>query len=136
MDAAAYENNIDAGLYKLSGRKNNCHDSNLYWPTSIKDTIRWFPFLSIMEHTDNLIKSNKGISPSLLRFFAMFELRLIGDKDKLDSIAIRCINCKKGTVLYLKTSTFEEMITKCVLNKILHRVGILWIISFNDEIKY
>ena len=28
------------------------------------------------------------------------------------------------------------MITEFVLNEILHHVGMLWIISFNDEIKY
>ena len=124
-------------LYKpYEKKKFDLHYSDEYWPTSKKDTIKWFPFIAIMEQTENIMNINKGIIPSLLKVFAMFELRLIGDKDKLDSIAIRCINCKKGTVLYLKTSTFEEMITKCVLNKILHRVGIFWIISFNDEIKY
>ena len=51
-------------------------------------------------------------------------------------IAIRCINCKKGTGLYLQNSTFKEMITKCLLNSILHRVGMLWIISSNNEMKY
>ena len=56
------------------------HDSDLYWPTLIKDTIQWFPFPTIMEHTTNIIKSNKGIIPSLLKVFSMFELRLIGDK--------------------------------------------------------
>ena len=70
----------------------NRHDSNLYWSTSIKDTIQWFPFLAIMEHTANIINPNKGIIPSLLKAFAMFELRLIGDKEKLDAIDIRCIN--------------------------------------------
>ena len=42
----------------------------------------------------------------------MFELHLIGDIHKVDGIDIRCINCKKETCLYLRTSTFEEMITK------------------------
>ena len=40
----------------------------------------------------------------------MFELRLIDDKYELEDIAISCINCKKETGLYLRTSTFEEMI--------------------------
>ena len=44
----------------------------------------------------------------------MFELRLIGDKEKVDVIAIRCINSKKETGLYMKKYKFEEMITKYV----------------------
>ena len=48
-----------------------------------------------MEHTTNIMKPNKGIIPSLLKEFAIFELLLIGDKEKLDAIAIMCINCKK-----------------------------------------
>ena len=58
----------------------NLHYSDLYWPTSINDTIEWFPFLVIMENTENIMKINKGIIPSLLKVFAMFGLRLIGDK--------------------------------------------------------
>ena len=75
-----------------------------------------------MEHTENIPNLNKGIITSLLMVFAMFELRLIDDIYKLEVIAIRCINCNKEIVLYLRTSTFEEMITKCVLNAILHHV--------------
>ena len=66
----------------------------------------------------------------------MFELYLIDDRDKLDSISIRCTNCKKETVLYLTTFTLEEMITKFVLNTILHHVGMSWIICSNEKTKY
>ena len=66
----------------------------------------------------------------------MFELRLIDDKDKLDTIAIWCINCKKATGLFLIQSTFEEMITKFVLNTIFHHVGMSWITISKDEMKY
>ena len=55
-----------------------------------------------MEHTDNIINLNKGIITSLLTVFSFFDLRLIGDKDKMDAIDIRCINCKKETGLYFK----------------------------------
>ena len=78
----------------------NCHDSNLYWPTTIKDIIKWFLFLAIMEHTCNITNPIKGIILSLLKLFSMFELRLIDDKDELDAIDIRCINCKKETDLH------------------------------------
>ena len=96
LDAAAYKFNIDANLYKPSKNKEvDCHDSDLYWPTTIKDTIQWFPFLIIMEHTANILNPDKGLIPSLLKVFSMFELRLFDDIDKLEVIAIRCINCKK-----------------------------------------
>ena len=76
------------------------HDSKLYWPTSLKDTIQWFPFIPIMEHTANILKPNKGLIPSLLRVFAMPELLLIDDRYKVEAIAIRCISCKKIRSLY------------------------------------
>ena len=55
----------------------------------------------------------------------MFQLRLFDDKQEkegkvVDIITISCINCNKGTALYLRNSTIEEMITKLVLNTILY----------------
>ena len=76
-----------------------------------------------MEHTENIMWTNNGLILSLLKVFAMFELRLNCDEEKLDAISIRCINCKIETGLYLKNTTFYEMITKLVLNYILHHVG-------------
>ena len=58
-----------------------------------------------MEHTANIMNTNKGRIPSILWVFAMFRLRLIDDRDKLEAVAIRCINCKKETGLYLGDST-------------------------------
>ena len=47
---------IDDNVYKPSDKKEiDCHDSNLYWPTSIKNTIQWFHFLAIIEHPANII---------------------------------------------------------------------------------
>ena len=89
-----------------------------------------------MEHTTNIQNPNKGLIPSLLNMFAMFQLRLFDDKYEVIIIAIRCINCKKETGLYLRNSTFEEIITKFVLNTILHHVGMSWIICSNAEMKY
>ena len=66
----------------------------------------------------------------------MFELHLIDDRNKVEAIAIMCIDCKKETSLYLRTSTLEEMITKFVLNAILHHVGMSWTICPNEEMKY
>ena len=76
-----------------------------------------------MEHTANITKTNDGLISSLLKVFAMFELGLNCDEEKLNVISIRCINCKIETGLYLKNKTFDEMITKFVLNPILHHVG-------------
>ena len=68
---------IDADMYKPSDKKEiDRHDSNLYWPISIKDLIQWFPFLAIIEHTVNTLKPNKGLIPSLLNFFVVFQLCL------------------------------------------------------------
>ena len=89
-----------------------------------------------MEHTKNIINPKQDLITSLLKLFAMFQLRLIDDRDKVESIVIRCINCKKEMGLYLRTSKFEEIITKYVLNAILHHVGVSWIIRSNKEIKY
>ena len=91
--------------------KINRHDSDEYWPTSIKYTIKGIPFLTFMEYTANIMKTNKQLISSLLRLFAMFELCLLSGEEKLDVIAIRCINCRIETGLFLKNTTFEEMIT-------------------------
>ena len=59
---------MKANMYKPSEKKKfNRHDSDLYWQKSVKDTINWFPFLTIMEHTANITKKNKGLISSLLK---------------------------------------------------------------------
>ena len=63
----------------------------------------------------------------------MFQLHIFYDKHNesenvVEAIAIKFINCNKDTGLYLKDTTIEEIITKLVLNKILHHVGMWWII--------
>ena len=67
MFDAEYEIKIDSNLYKTSEKKKlNHHDSDEFCPTSIKDTIKWFTFLTIMKHTANIMKKNKGLILSLL----------------------------------------------------------------------
>ena len=83
------------------------HDSDLYWPKLIKDTIKCSTFLAIMEHTVIILNPNKGLTPLLLKLFAIFEFLLIDDRDKVDAVAIRCINGNKEICLYLGTSTLE-----------------------------
>ena len=66
--AAAYKKNVDANLSKPSDKKEiDFHDSKLYWTTTIKDTIQWFTFLTIMEHTANILNPKKGLITSLLK---------------------------------------------------------------------
>ena len=84
-----------------------------------------------MGHTANIMEKNNGLISSLLKVFSMFELRLNYKEGKLYVIYIRRINCKIEIGSFLKNTTFDEMITKFVLNAIFHHVGILWIISFN-----
>ena len=56
----------------------------------------------------------------------------------MDVVYFKRINCKRETGLDLKINSlvFDEIITKFVLNAILHHVGILWIIRSNKEMKY
>ena len=61
---------MKANMYKSSGKKKiNRVDNHKHWPASIKETIQWFPFLTIMEHTTNKIQDNKGLISSLLNIF-------------------------------------------------------------------
>ena len=72
-DAEAYERDIDANMSKPSDKKEiDCHDSDLYWTTTIKYTIQWFPFITIMKHTANIINPKQGLITSLLKVFAIF----------------------------------------------------------------
>ena len=92
-----------------------------------------------MEHNANKRKENNGLISSLLKMFSMFEIRLsYGDED-LDVLYIKCINCKTETGLNPKTNftlVYDEIVTKFVLNAMLHHVGISWIISSNQKIEY
>ena len=73
LHAVAYERNIDATMTKPSQIKEiNRHDSDLYRPTIIKDKIQWFHFLTIMEHTANILNPKQGLITSLLKVFEIF----------------------------------------------------------------
>ena len=71
--------------------------------------------------------------------FSIFKIRLsYGDKD-LDTLSLKCINCKRETGLDPETSftwVYDEIITKSVLNAMVHHVGMSWIISSNQEMEY
>ena len=56
----------------------------------------------------------------------MFEIRLSYEDEKLVVVSLKCINCKRETGLYSKTNftwLYDEIVTKLVLNALLHNVG-------------
>ena len=66
----------------------------------------------------------------------MFEICLSHGENDLNILSLKCINCKKETELNSETPftwVYDEVITKFVLNAMLHHVGMSWIISSNQE---
>ena len=99
IDAAEYERNM-AENYRPSDKKRiKRHADQDHWPASIKSTCQWFLFHSIMDYTGNIMQDDTQLISSLLKMFSMFEIRLsYGDK-YLDTLCLKCINCKKETGL-------------------------------------
>ena len=58
------------------------------------------------------------------------------EENFVEGISINCRSFNKDTGIHIKNTTIEEMITKFVLNEILHHVGMLWIISSNNKFLY
>ena len=84
-------------------------------------------------------KNNNGLISSLLNMFAMFEIRLSYEDKKLDIVSIKRINCKIETGLNSETNfswVYDEIITKFLLNAILHHIVMSLIISPNQEMEY
>ena len=113
LDDAAHEKKIYANLYKNLYKKGiDFNYRYLYWTTSIRETVQLFPFLTIIEHTENVLNPDKGLINSLLKVFSMFKLSLFydrynGEVNIVDTIAIRCSNFNKETGLNLKDTTVE-----------------------------
>ena len=92
-----------------------------------------------MEHTANNMKNNNELISSLLKVFAMSEIHLSYEEEKLGIESLKCINCKRETGLDSEASfswVFDEVITKFVLNAILYHVGMSLIIRSNKEMNY
>ena len=92
-----------------------------------------------MEHTANKMQENKGLISSLLKVFAMFEIRLSYGNKEFDVLYIKCTNCKRETGLDSETSftwVYDEIVTEFVLNEMFHHVGMSWIISSSQEMGY
>ena len=69
----------------------------------------------------------------------MFEIRLSYGEKYFDTLCLKCINCKTETGLNSETNftwVYDKIITKFVLNEILHHVGISWIIISDQEMEY
>ena len=69
----------------------------------------------------------------------MFEIRLSYGYKYLHTVSLKCINCKRETCLNPETSftwVYDDIVTKFVLNAMLHHVGMSWIISSNKEMNY
>ena len=85
-----------------------------------------------MEYTGNDVQNDTHLTSSILRMFSMFVIRLsVGDVD-LDSVSLKCINCKRETGLKTKSSFkefYDRIITPFVMNSMLHHVGMSWIIT-------
>ena len=92
-----------------------------------------------MEHTVNIMQDDKHLTSSLLKIFLMFKICLSYGEKYLDTLSLKCINCKRKTGLDPETTftwVYYEIITKFVLNAMLHHVGMSWIISSNQEMEY
>ena len=85
------------------------------------------------------MQEDTGLISSLLKMFSVFEIRLsFGDKD-LDALSIKSINYKRETGLDSEisfTCVYDKIVTKFVLNEMLHHVGMSCIISSNREMEY
>ena len=120
-------------------KKINRIDDFEHCPASIKSTLQWFPFHAIMEYTGNIMQDDTHLTSSSLKIFSMFEIRLSCGDDDLDIVSLKFINCKKETGLNSETGFsgfYDEVITQFVLNAMLHRVGMSWIISSKKEMDY
>ena len=71
--------------------------------------------------------------------FSMFEIRWSCGDEEMDVLFLKCINCKREKCLDSKTNftwVYDEIVTKSFSNKMLHHVGMSWIISSNHEMEY
>ena len=69
----------------------------------------------------------------------MFKICLSFGDDDLEALSVKCINCKRETGLNQETRftwVYDEIVTKFVLNAILHHISMSWIISSNREMEY
>ena len=56
-----------------------------------------------MEYTGNDMQDDTRLTSSLLKMFSFVEIRLSCGDVNLDTVSLKCINCKKETGLKSKT---------------------------------
>ena len=56
------------------------------------------------------------------------------EENMVDNIGIRCSNCGKTIGLYVNNKNDKGMVTNFVLNKVVHHVGLSWIIESNQQL--
>ena len=49
-------------------------------------------------------------------------------------MGIRCRNCVKATGLSMKNTNYKDMVTKFVLDSVLHYTGLSWTIETNQQL--
>ena len=62
IDAAEYEKNMAKSHLPSHKKKINRIDDFEHWSASIKSTLQWFPFHSIMEYTGNTIQDDTHLT--------------------------------------------------------------------------
>ena len=62
IDAAEYENNMAKSHLPSHKKTINRIDDFEHWPESIKSTLQWFPFHSIMEYTGNIMQDDTHLT--------------------------------------------------------------------------
>ena len=97
--------------------------------------------MTIMLHTEDNIETQITLLPPLLKVFALLKMQLWYDNEKIeenvvDNIGIRYRNCGKTTGLSVKNTNNKDTVTKFVLNKVLHHVGLSCILETNQKLEY
>ena len=76
IDAKEYEKNMLLCHKPSSKKRINLIENFYHWPESIKRTIEWFPFLHIIEYTENEMIGDISLTISLLKMFSMFSVKI------------------------------------------------------------
>ena len=87
-----------------------------FWPYSIHDDIKWFPFQSVMMHKENIMKIPTELLRSVLKVFSMLNMRVCYEKNTInkqvpDTLGIKCINCGKLVGCTLHNQQLEDFVT-------------------------
>ena len=101
-------------------------------------------FFDIVDFTADKIENDGNILPSLLKLFSMFNIKYWwntrGDylKQTVVKVAIRCSNRGKETIIDVDilNTTYQYIITTLLLNKMLHHIGMLYIIENCEQLNY